>query len=172
MKRLVLCLLPLGLAGCIQISNPAMPADWPALRPLSSTSELDGTYRGDKRQLAEFAHAFFFQNYYRWFQSFDGIRLSARPGELRVDALSGDTVLETRTLGIQFADGAVTNARKTSGHEGPAAATYNYIATLQLNAAGDLVARFHSTAVGLLLVVPAASSRTEWYRIPRATPRA
>jgi hypothetical protein len=64
----------------------------------------------------------------------------------------------------------VTIARETHGEEGFLAASYHWVTTLQLNAAGELVARDHSTSAGsfLHLPIPVGDSSTEWWRMPRA----
>lgn len=158
-------LLVLGLTACVHISNPGMPADWPALRPLATVSGLEGTYRGDRRQCSQFSQAFFPREALA-VQAADGYRLTTVPDGLQVEALAGETVLRTRVIPVQLTAGAVTFEHKESGHEGLAAASYSFRTTLQINAAGELVAAYHYSSFGVVFPVPGGSSTTEWWRLP------
>ena len=78
----------------------------------------------------------------------------------KVEALAGGTVLGTRVIPVELDHGAVIFEHKESGPEG----SYNTRATVQLNAAGDLVVAYHRSPTSFL----SGSSTTEWMRLPRA----
>ncbi len=144
-------LLLLALAGCV------MPPDWPAIKPVATVSGLEGTYRGDLKQCAQFTVPLFSTQYLS-VRDADGLRLTVVPDGLQVEALSGPTVLNTRVVSVQLEQGAVTFEWKS-----PASSSH-YRETLRVNAAGELVIEHHQSSVGI-----DAYSNTRWWRIPRAT---
>lgn len=172
MKFLLPLMLALATAGCVQVTNTPLPADWPPLAALAQPDDLNGSYAGSLREMSLFGSVFFtpkamFDDKLHFLPAW--YRVAATAGTVRVEALQRDgTVLAVESRPVRRVDGGLLVERQASGREGPNAATYHDSWLLQSNAAGELVVRHMSTSVGILFPVPGASMRTTWWRLQRS----
>lgn len=163
----------LGFAGCVQVSNPAMPAEWPALVQLAAPDALDGIYSGDLREMGLFGSVFFrAEELYDQKMRFrvEHYRVGASGNEITIEALAGGHPFAKQRWPGQMENGAWLLERQSSGHEGLAVASYRNQWRFQLNTADELVVRHHQSSLGVVFPVPAGSSTTTWWKLKPVRP--
>ena len=169
MKGFAVMLVMLGLAGCVHVSNPPMPTEWPALVTVAP-EKFNGIYSGSLRDKVRFSSAFFSVD-----QLYDGgrfqpqgFRVMASEAGCLVEALGRDGVIARSSVTTKWGEGALLVERKHTGSEGLAVATYRDRWFLRLNSAGELVIEHRSASVGILFPIPGGESSTDWIRLTRS----
>lgn len=169
MKAFAVIVVMFGLVGCVHISSPPMPAEWPAL--VSATpGKFNGIYSGDLRDKARFASAFFPSDQLYAGGRFqpESFRVVTSEAGCLVEALGRDGVIARSSVTAKWDEGALLVERKHTGSEGLAAATYRDRWFLRLNTAGELVVEHRSASAGFLFPVPGGSLTTDWIRLTRS----